>query len=852
MDQAGKEGIMKYMPSCIPVALTSILIITGAWQSQAETISTGPENWTVIRDSVSLSSADPVGSHSKGSLCITGRFVDGSASAVSDPVPMTGFTKYRFNASMRVDRFEADRANPFSNIPLPFLRCEFLTDEPGGILGSQVISIASWKWGQWLSAAGEFRAPWGTARCRIVIADEYAEWGKNIPFGVTFAVDGITIEPVERFTVEGVYRLAPAVKKRLSRSDHPRLYLDGEGFGTLRGKIGGSHSAIWQNVHEQADELLTHEPPAWRSSGSGVYDEQWWMGGNGRSMITLAMAWRMTGDRAYLENAEKWALATCAYPSWCTGWAANIDCMTGHNLFGLAVIYDWLYHDLDTQTLATIRKTLEQRASHLFDRAASGTIVPSRNDFAVRPWPEWEEVWLQNHLWVNATGLLAAGLALIGETPEAEEWAAFALDRFQHTMQYLGPDGASHEGINYWSYGLEHLLKSMYLSRSLLGVDMYDNDWFRNTAQYRLYSGIPKNAWEKGSTTINYGDSHPRDSVGPDYLLRALAAEYRYGYAQRLAREIGEAGVQNAGNSWLDLIWYDPMVTEKDYHVLPTLHHFTDMDFVSARSDWSGEESFLFYKCGPYIGEKGMETMNYCASSAHHTHPDQNSFMLHGCGEWLIRDDGNYGKYTGQHNTLIIDGGEQLGGGDSIFDGVELHAMKQKPHVITALSTPSFDHIAGDASQAYPRVTGLRRFTRHLLYLKPNVLIVADDIALDAPHDLELRFHPGFQEAVESDGTFIIKGDSSTLRIEPLTREGATSSAYNHELIDRRYNKSEMLAIGLKTRQAEWRNAVALSWSLEGREPASVTMHRDGGIWSFITGSRTVILDWTTGEAHEQ
>lgn len=55
---------------------------------------------------------------------------------------------------------------------------------------------------------------------------------------------------------------------------------------------------------------------------------------------------------------------------------------------------------------------------------------------------------------------------------------------------------------------------------------------------------------------------------------------------------------------------------------LPTLHHFTDVDIVSARSGWSDSESLVFFKCGPYIGHKAIQEMTYCPSSAHHVHPD--------------------------------------------------------------------------------------------------------------------------------------------------------------------------------------------------------------------------------------
>ena len=42
-------------------------------------------------------------------------------------------------------------------------------------------------------------------------------------------------------------------------------------------------------------------------------------------------------------------------------------------------------------------------------------------------------------------------------------------------MAALGPDGASHEGVGYWEYGVEYLLKFMHLARQLLGVDLYDH-----------------------------------------------------------------------------------------------------------------------------------------------------------------------------------------------------------------------------------------------------------------------------------------------------------------------------------------------------------------------------------------
>jgi hypothetical protein len=522
--------------------------------------------------------------------------------------------------------------------------------------------------------------------------------------------------------------------------------------------------------------------------------------------------------------------------------------MTGHNLYGLAIVYDWLHDSLDGPALGTIRETLISHGRQMFEAAGKGIIVPSALDYSIRPWPEWEEAWLQNHLWINACGLGAAGLALFDEVDDAGRWVAFAVEKFQRTMELLGPDGASHEGVNYWDYGIEHMLMFMYLSRDLLNINMYGNDWFRNTAAYRLYMSIPRNAWARENFAMNYADSYPRDYKGPDYILRALAAEYGDGRAQWLADALERSGVQNPGNDWLDMIWYNPSIPAVSPAGMPTLMHFTDMGFVSARSGWDGDESFLFFTCGPYIGRKAIREMTYCASSCHHVHPDKNGFTLHGSGEWLIRDDGtgSYGKYTIQHNTLMIDGHEQTGGGGPIFDGALLHAIGAMPEIKRVESNPVFDHIIGDATAEYAGDQGLKRFVRHLIFLKPDVLVVVDDIALDRVHTLDLRFHPERQEAKRIGNAFETRGEKAVLRIEPLTPQNVDITLETHPLVTRDYTVRTMLAVRLSTKRSLWRNATAFSWSSKPLEPVKVALKKEGDLWRFSAGSRTVVLNWKT------
>ena len=88
----------------------------------------------------------------------------------------------------------------------------------------------------------------------------------------------------------------------------------------------------------------------------------------------------------------------------------------------------------------------------------------------------------------------------------------------------------------------------------------------------------------------------------------------------------------------------------------------------------------------------------------------------------------------------MVDGRGQLGEGQQWFQGAVPLAVKARPRILRAESTSTLDHIVGDATAAYPADLGLERLQRHLLFLKPeDVLIVADDVQLKEPKELELR-----------------------------------------------------------------------------------------------------------------
>ena len=617
---------------------------------------------------------------------------------------------------------------------------------------------------------------------------------------------------------------------------HPRIYLSDARIKELRQAIKTTHAQLWDEVRAQANLAVRQGAPAYREDDGWSGDEQLWQRGVGNTMPVLAMAYVLTGEQQYLDSAREWALASCGYKTWGLGRIDGMDLAAGHQLFGLAIVYDWCYGDLGEEARQTIRETLVKRTSAMFEAAATG-----------KAW--WHRSYLQNHLWVNICGMAVAGLALFYEVEDASQWIGLPLDKSQRTMAALGSDGASHEGVGYWGYGVEYMLKFMHLARELLDVNLYDHDWWRNTAVYRQYLALPRNIWTSSNNIVDIADCPRGNWYGPDYLLRGLAREYGDGYAQWLAQQIDTADVDSAEARWLNLIWFEPTVKARSPHDLPTLHHFEDMDLVSARSDWSGNESLVVFKCGPYIGHKAVEEFDYDPGGGH-VHPDANHFVLFGEAEWLICDDGYRAKWTGQHNTLLIDGEGQIGEGRMWFQGTELLRLKARPRVIRAVSTPELGQITGDATEAYPRQLGLKHYIRHLLFLKPNVLIVVDDIALNETRKLELRFHPEHRQVERDNEAFIIRGKQAILRLEPLTCENVKVTAEDIAGEGRHGDKDwSMFTVRFNTERSQWRNAIALSWTVANEVPVKITLNIEEDIWTFLAGDRAVTLNWITGKA---
>lgn len=549
---------------------------------------------------------------------------------------------------------------------------------------------------------------------------------------------------------------------------HPRLHGGEAWWEAMRPKLDQEPWAgLWARVRRVAEAELKRAAPA-------AYDgNRWW----GSRLPVIAMAYRFTGDRRYLELARGQMLAQVVQTE------SALSLSGGHLLYGTAVAYDWLYHDLTESERATVRDALHRHGREMFD---------SLND--VGAWGA--TIYTCNHFPVCLAGLVAAGGAIYCEAPGVAAWLRLGVEKARLMKQALGPDGASQEGVGYGQYYLEFYLVQLDLLRSLVGEDLFlDNEFLRNTARFHLYSSQCRNSWTERAWLICLGDGVRYAWYGPDYMMRRLASEYRDGVAQWFAEETHTSGVTRDQAPHLALFWHDDTVKPVPAATLPAMHHFNDLDLVLGRSGWHGDEHVYAFKCGPHFGHHALKNYTHDIGGGH-MHPDAGHLVILAQGDELLAEDGYTFKTTNYHNTVIVNGTGQTGDGVEWFEGLELRRQKRGPRILSAKHTPEEDMIVADVAPAYDAAVGLTRFTRTVKYVRPDVWIVTDDLAADHPSTFEWYWHSAFAFEKLAEGSYAARGTKSWMRLTTLpTISGQTPAS--------RVFKQEILYIDRKTRTAE-------------------------------------------------
>ncbi|MGV3516967.1 heparinase II/III domain-containing protein [Luteitalea sp.] len=473
-------------------------------------------------------------------------------------------------------------------------------------------------------------------------------------------------------------------------------------------------------------------------------------------VVTLGMAWEVTGDARYLESAiAQLEHAVREWRIWVdTAHQPPFDLMTGELslTFGLAI--DWLLPAVADARRASIVDGVVRRALDTFLEAVERPNPPGWHTAA--------------HNWNTVCNGGAVMLALALRPTHADkatrvlERAVPAMDRY---WNHLGPDGAWGEGTGYWRYGHRYALMAAEALRRAghpAGEAVFARSGVRQTGYFPI-------VFNPGRTlSASFGDSNGRAS---DAIFYFLGARYRdpafIWYQDRVPVDRQREGWPDEA---LALLWRpvdEPWLPEQQQGYVPQVPAaavFPSIGWALLAPRQPDPTHFLAFKNG--------------SLAANHTHLDLNHVSVAVGDQFLLlelgsrpypadyfRADTRYGYYeigTRGHNTVLVGGRGQV--------------HRREGRLLPLVDGEGVQVLTGVADDAYEVATPIAR--RHVIALDDRErFVIVDEIETAEAQPIELRWHTGGAWTLGADGHAVVTAGTARAAVRTLAIGGVPSLA---------------------------------------------------------------------------
>jgi hypothetical protein len=495
--------------------------------------------------------------------------------------------------------------------------------------------------------------------------------------------------------------------------------------------VRAKRSAAWADLVNEVENKMpapVQPEPMATSIGSNYEDtvaEQ-------KRTLGAALAWAVTRDGKYARDAKRRLLAQAR-------WSANGPLSYANNDMGnrtvawtLALGYDWMHDRLEPGERAEILAAIRARTQPMY-----ADVIPR---LAAYPYDSHGNVTL---------AIVAAIAALtVGDIPEADAWLRDTLPvAVIWTSPWGHQDGGFANGTAqmFWDTGSN--LPAWYVLRNAAGVDLARKEWVRNHARFMAYFSPP------GAPAGNFGD-------GQELALGELSSRV----SKALARF-----VQDPFSRWYARATRGEDASRIELMLSPAVDlgnppapqaangaAFPSVGWVAMHSRLADpQRTSVYFKSSPY-------------GSYNHAHADQNGFVIDHKGVRLATATGYYDGYKTPHwnqwykqtraaNAITFDGGQGQG-----VNGLEFAG-----EIARFESTPRYDVAVGRADKAYGGA--LTKATRTMVYLRPNIVVVRDELASATPRTWEWNIHAAQQMVVRGERSIRIRNGREQMCVEMLS-----------------------------------------------------------------------------------
>ena len=387
-------------------------------------------------------------------------------------------------------------------------------------------------------------------------------------------------------------------------------------------------------------------------------------------IITLSMAYRLTGDKRFAQKAEEELVNVCNYPDWNPYHFLDVAEMAT----AVGIGYDWLYEVLKPETKRLIIEKIKKNA---IDEA-----------FKVY---EKKQAWHNgNNNWnvVCNTGMVIGALAIAEDYPEeAGKVVQMAAQNVPNCMRFFAPDGACYEGPAYWGYANSYLA---VLCRAL--TDNFKHDFglsamegINNTALYFIRTFSP------AGRAFNFADSaYPTEGSILEYsenpLFFYLSHRFEQPEVAAHYRKVLSGALKHRRMSdrffFLSIPWFDNAAFNEKTEI-PKMQVFRGkgVDILVFNGNRQVPNAIhLIAKSGsPSLSHQQLDVGTFVTEVNGIRWSDDlgsDSYALPGF--WENKPDGQRWTYfrntNFSHNTLTIDGKIQYAAGEATLAGYDAKA----------------------------------------------------------------------------------------------------------------------------------------------------------------------------------
>ncbi|MEI6275340.1 MAG: DUF4962 domain-containing protein [Prolixibacteraceae bacterium] len=538
---------------------------------------------------------------------------------------------------------------------------------------------------------------------------------------------------------------APAAEKLLAAipGSHPRVLLDAASLNKFRKEAPGTTEA--KSILAEADKNLPlplpKESQAQRTIEGETPDQnkklaqlasQTFSNKVYSTIDTDCKAYLITGDEKYASQAIGWGMEAAAWDP--KGVTLLSDFGDARCMLAMANVFDTFNGQLSAGQKTKLVGAIKARAERIY-----------------KSWINYTDPKiLSSHVWQHILNyFLESSIAVYGETPEAADWISYAYELWMCRAPILGADDGDWViGLSYFRLNMETLLNIPMIIKNYTGFDFIrQHPWYQLNPSWLVYALPP------GSSGDGFGDnSELLFSPGEEFLAwsDALGKLSGNGMAAWYARQIAEKEKITVANSemlqWFRLRYLRGMKApgaESPEHWSQS-KIFPGNGLVELHTDLTNVPNDLFVsmRSSPF-GSYG------------HMLADQNTFNIVAGGKRLFfrsgykvaMDDPHrllWYKHTRGQNGILIDNQGQP------FD------VESYGYIARFLEGNALSYAVGDATSAYKSATqnqdaGLKKFRRHLLLLKPDILVVYDE--LEAQKDVSWSWLIHSPQHIDIDST---------------------------------------------------------------------------------------------------